>query len=123
MPRKDDIVVRHKAEIERLRAVVAEITAENLEDRAGQPCRVYEVLLEERSAICEYALQFAKIGYRKLTWMMVDAGIACVGESTLIPQLRMARGISDSGAFKRWLSNSGLEKRGHYVCDTPSIGN
>ena len=30
-PRKDDIEVRHKAEIERLRAVVAEITAENLE--------------------------------------------------------------------------------------------
>jgi hypothetical protein len=30
-PREDDIEVRHKAEIERLRAVVAEITAENLE--------------------------------------------------------------------------------------------
>ena len=30
-PRKDDIETRHKAEIERLRAVVAEITAENLE--------------------------------------------------------------------------------------------
>ena len=31
MPRKDDIEVKHKAEIDRLRAVVAEITAENLE--------------------------------------------------------------------------------------------
>lgn len=30
-PRKDDAEVRHKAEIDRLRAVVAEITAENLE--------------------------------------------------------------------------------------------
>ena len=30
-PRKDDIEVRHQAEITRLRAVVAEITAENLE--------------------------------------------------------------------------------------------
>lgn len=30
-PRKNDIETRHKAEIERLRAVVAEITAENLE--------------------------------------------------------------------------------------------
>ena len=28
---------------------------ENLADRAGKPCRVYEVLPEERSAICEYA--------------------------------------------------------------------
>src|SRR5271168_4961641 len=55
---------------------------ENLEDRAGKPCRVYEVLPEERAAICEFALQYPKIGYRKLTWMMVDAGVACVGEST-----------------------------------------
>ena len=30
-PRKNDIEARHKAEIERLRPVVAEITAENLE--------------------------------------------------------------------------------------------
>lgn len=30
-PRKDDAEVRHKAEIDRLRAVIAEITAENLE--------------------------------------------------------------------------------------------
>lgn len=30
-PRKNDIEVRHRAELERLRAVVAEITAENLE--------------------------------------------------------------------------------------------
>jgi transposase len=30
-PRKDDAEVRHKAEVERMRAVIAEITAENLE--------------------------------------------------------------------------------------------
>jgi len=30
-PRKDDVEARYKAEIERLRAVVTEITAENLE--------------------------------------------------------------------------------------------
>lgn len=30
-PRKDDAEVRHKAEMDRLRAVIAEITAENLE--------------------------------------------------------------------------------------------
>ncbi len=47
---------------------------ESLEDRVGKPCRVYEVLPEERAAICEFALQYPKIGYRKLTWMMVDAG-------------------------------------------------
>ena len=31
LPRKDDAEVRHKAEMDRLRAVIAEITAENLE--------------------------------------------------------------------------------------------
>jgi hypothetical protein len=46
---------------------------ESLEDGVGKPCRVYEVLPEERAAICEFALQYPKIGYRKLTWMMVDA--------------------------------------------------
>jgi len=30
-PRKDDPEARHKAELERMRAVIAEITAENLE--------------------------------------------------------------------------------------------
>jgi len=69
---------------------------ENLEDRAGKPCRVYEVLPEERAAICEFALQYPKIGYRKLTWMMVDAGRACVGESTVY------RVLSDADLLSRW---------------------
>ena len=58
-------------------------TRESLEDRAAKPCRVYELLPEERLAICEFALKFPKVGYRKLTWMMVDAGVACVGESSV----------------------------------------
>ena len=32
-PRKDDPEARHKAEIERMRAVIADITAENLEQK------------------------------------------------------------------------------------------
>jgi putative transposase len=69
---------------------------ENLQDRAGKPCRVYEVLPGERAAICEFALQYPKIGYRKLTWMMVDAGTACVGESTVY------RVLSDADLLSRW---------------------
>lgn len=68
----------------------------SLEDRAGKPCRVYEVLPEERRAICEFALQYSKIGYRKLTWMMVDAQIACVGESTVY------RVLSEADLLSRW---------------------
>jgi putative transposase len=69
---------------------------ESLEDRAGKPCRVYEVLPQERAAICEFALQYPKIGYRKLTWMMVDVGTACVGESTVY------RVLSDADLLSRW---------------------
>src|SRR5690606_31978949 len=56
---------------------------ESLEDRSGKPCRVYELLPEERAAICEFALQYPQIGYWKLTWMMVDAAVACAGESSV----------------------------------------
>jgi len=57
---------------------------ERLEDRTGKPLRVYEILAEERAAICDFALQYPKIGYRKLTWMMVDlppkkwTGLSCL---------------------------------------------
>ena len=69
---------------------------DSLEDQTAKPCRVYEVLREERAAICEFALQYPKIGYRKLTWMMVDAGTACVGESTVY------RILSDADLLSRW---------------------
>jgi len=69
---------------------------ESLEDRAGKPCRVYEVLAEERAAICGFAVRYPKIGYRKLTWMMIDAAIACVGESTVY------RVLSEADLLSRW---------------------
>ena len=69
---------------------------ENLKDRAGRPCRVYEVLPAEREAICEFAMRYPKIGYRKLTWMMVDAGTVCVGESTVY------RVLSEADLLSRW---------------------
>lgn len=67
---------------------------ESLEDRASKPCRVYELLAEERAAICAFALQYPKIGYRKLTWMMVDAAVAYVGESTVYRVLSAAELLS-----------------------------
>jgi len=71
-------------------------TRESLEDRAAKPCRVYELLPEERLAICEFALKFPKVGYRKLTWMMVDAGVVCVGESSVY------RVLTDADLLSRW---------------------
>jgi transposase InsO family protein len=79
---------------------------DSLQDRSGAPCRVYEVLAEERAAICEFALLQPKIGYRKLTWMMVDAGVACVGESTVY------RVLSEADLLSRWKRSE--PSRGEY---------
>lgn len=79
---------------------------ESLEDKTGKRCRLYEVLPEERTAICEFALQYPKIGYRKLTWMMVDAGTVCVGESTVYRVLR------DADLLSRWKRS--VASRGEY---------
>lgn len=69
---------------------------ECLTDRVGNPCRAYQILPEERAAICAFALQYPTIGYRKLTWMMIDAAIACVGESTVY------RVLSEADLLSRW---------------------
>jgi transposase InsO family protein len=57
---------------------------------------VYELLPEERAAICEFALQYPQIGYRKLTWMMVDAAVVCAGESSVY------RVLSEAELLSRW---------------------
>ena len=36
---------------------------ESLKDWTGKPCRVYEILPEESTVICEFALSYPKIGY------------------------------------------------------------
>ena len=67
-----------------------------LYDRSGVPCWVYEVLPEERGAICRYALLHPKVGYRKLTWMTIDSDVACVGESTVY------RVLDEADLLSRW---------------------
>lgn len=87
---------------------------ESLEDRAGKPCRVYEVLPEERAAICDFAVQYPKIGYRKLTWMMVDAGVACVGESTVY------RVLSEADLLSRWKRSTVSSGEYHFRPTAPN---
>jgi putative transposase len=87
---------------------------ECLADRPGVPCRVYEVLPEERAAICRFALQQPKIGYRKLTWMMVDAGIACVGESTVY------RVLSEADLLSRWKRSERSSGEYHFRPTAPN---
>jgi transposase InsO family protein len=81
---------------------------QSLQDRTARPCRVYEVLPEERAAICAFALQYPKIGYRKLTWMMVDADTACVGESTVY------RILSEADLLSRWKRSTASSGEYHF---------
>jgi hypothetical protein len=86
----------------------------SLEDKVGKRCRLYEILSEERTAICEYALGFPKIGYRKLTWMMVDAGVACVGESTVY------RVLSEADLLSRWKRSAASGGEYHFRPTAPN---
>jgi putative transposase len=81
---------------------------ESLEDKAGTRCRLHELLPEERSAICQFALAFPKIGYGKLTWMMVDAAVACVGESTVY------RVLSETDLLWRWKRSAASSGEYHF---------
>lgn len=87
---------------------------ESLQDRVGKGCRLYEVLPEERGAICQFALEYPKIGYRKLTWMMVDAQIACVGESTTY------RVLSEADLLSRWKRSAASSGEYHFRPNAPN---
>jgi putative transposase len=86
----------------------------DLQDRTAKAYRVYEVLPEERAAICAFALQYPKIGYRKLTWMMVDAATACVGESTVY------RVLSDADLLSRWKRSTVSSGEYHFRPNGPN---
>jgi len=75
---------------------------------------VYEALPEERAAICEFALRYPKIGYRKLTWMMVDAQVVCVGESTIY------RVLSESNLLSRWKRSERSSGEYHFRPSAPN---
>lgn len=87
---------------------------ERLEDRKATPCRAYALLPEERSAICAYALKFPRIGYRKLTWMMVDEAVAFVGESTVY------RVLSEADLLSRWKRSTASTGEYHFRPNGPN---
>jgi transposase InsO family protein len=63
---------------------------ERLQDAPARRAPLSRLLEEERQAICAYAQRHPKIGYRKLTWMMIDAGIVAVDESSVYRVLKDA---------------------------------
>lgn len=48
------------------------------------------ILVEEKQAVITYALAHPKDGYRRLTWQMIDADVACLSESSVYRVLREA---------------------------------
>lgn len=86
----------------------------SLQDRYGEPCRLYAILPEERAAICAFALEYPKVGYRKLTWMMVDAEVACVGESTVY------RVLSEADLLARWKRSASSPGEYHFRPTAPN---
>ena len=87
---------------------------ESLQDRLSVPSRVYELLPQEREAICVFALQYPKIGYRKLTWMMIDADIVCAGESTVY------RVLSEADLLSRWKRSERSSGEYHFRPQAPN---
>jgi transposase InsO family protein len=49
----------------------------------GQPVRIDSVTEEEELKVLEFRKEHSSVGYRKLCWMMVDADIAYLPESTV----------------------------------------
>lgn len=54
-----------------------------LELKARTPVNDRKVLPEEVAAVVEYRKLHPDIGYRKLTWQMVDANVACLSETAV----------------------------------------
>jgi transposase InsO family protein len=67
-----------------------------LEDELPARPQLDRLLPEEEASIREFALKHPRVGYRKLTWMMVDRGIAYVSESAVYRVLR------DADLLSRW---------------------
>lgn len=77
-----------------------------LEDRPYKPAGSQSLLLEEAEAIRAFALRHPKVGYRKLTYVMLDQDVVAVSESAVYRVLREANLLS------RWKRSS--RSRGTY---------
>lgn len=71
----------------------------------GKPLRVDSVTAEEEQKVLEFRKEQSSVGYRKLCWMMVDADVAYLTESTVYTVL------SKHGMLKGWnrTDNQGTE--------------
>lgn len=64
------------------------------------PKGLCEPLPQEKAAVCAFALEHPDDGYRRLTWMLLDADIAALSASSVYRTLR------DAGLNRRWRRSS-----------------
>jgi putative transposase len=85
-----------------------------LEDTPPVAPRLDALLPEEECAIQLFALKHPKIGYRKLTWMMVDQGIAYASESAVY------RVLDKADLLSRWKRSERSSGEYHFRPDAPN---
>ena len=66
------------------------------------------ILAEEESAVVEFRGQHREVGYRKLTWLMNDAGVAALSESAVYSIL------SKQNLLGRWISQGSVPAEKEY---------
>lgn len=72
----------------------------NLEDGYRGPLNFDAALESEIQAVLDYALKNPKEGYRRLSYMMIDDGVACLSPSSVY------RILSDNNLLCRWKASS-----------------
>ena len=72
----------------------------------GHIPRIHWILPQERTAIIDYCREKLEDGYRRLTYMMLDADVAAVSPSTTY------RVLKEAGLLNRWSRGEASEKPG-----------
>lgn len=76
--------------------------------RRTTPCRHW-ILPEEKAAVVEFKRAHMTVGYRALTWMMIDADIVFLSPSTVL------RILAENSLNSRWTSPPGEPRRAGFT--------
>ena len=76
-----------------------------LDDQPSFPHHLDQILPEEEEAICDYALEHPRDGYRRLAWMMVDEDMVYLSPSSVYKIL------SKHDLLRRWKRSTSVGKK------------
>ena len=82
-------------------------------DKKSKPIpREHYLLPEERQAIVQFKVENPHIGYRRLTWMMVDQEVVCVSPASVL------RVLTENGLNIVWTRPGGAKKPHGFIQPT-----